>query len=255
MRSNIEKYAELKGISSRDAQQTFMQVIALKNLTLREARLIGGTALVIGYGNPRFSEDIDLSRISAPEKLAPFLGKAARELQNLLGLQSSATPPREGGLTWRINCRRPDGSQVRLHIDSQPYNCFSSHPVMVEYPGIAPFVFPSIELAEIVADKLIAVAFRRYLGGRDLFDLWYHRLKTPPPFSDRSVLNLVTLKLKLRRLRPQDFLDSLKLRLGAEPPKRVMAEWSRYLPRGLSDARLFREIYAAVRGHLLGIKL
>ena len=255
MMSNIEKYAELKGISSRDAQQTFMQVVTLKNLSLREARLIGGTALVIGHGNPRFSEDIDLSQISAPEKLAPFLGKAARELQNLLGLQSSATPPKEGGLTWCINCRQPDGSQVRLHIDSQPYHCLSSHPVMVEYPGIAPFVFPSIEMTEIIADKLIAIAFRKYLGGRDIFDLWYHRLKTPATFSDQSVMNLVTLKLKMRRLRQKDFMDSLNLRLGAEPSKRVIAEWSRYLPHGLRDARLFREIYAAARDHLLGIKL
>ena len=255
MMSNIEKYAELKGISNRDSLQTFMQVVALKNLSLREARLIGGTALVIGHGNPRFSEDIDLSQISAPETLAPFLGKAARELQSLLGLQSSATQPKRGGSTWRINCRQPDGSQVRLHIDSQPYRCFSSQPVMVEYPGVAPFVFPSIEMAEIIADKLIAIAFRKYLGGRDIFDLWYHRLKTPPAFSDRSVLDLVALKLKLRLLRPEDFMASLKARLGAEPSKRMMEEWARYLPRGLADARFFLEIYAAARGHLLAIKL
>lgn len=48
-----------------------MQVAVLKNLNFEEAVLIGGTALVMGNGNPRFSEDVDLAGVERPEVFYP----------------------------------------------------------------------------------------------------------------------------------------------------------------------------------------
>ncbi|MDO8519532.1 MAG: nucleotidyl transferase AbiEii/AbiGii toxin family protein, partial [Deltaproteobacteria bacterium] len=62
----IQRYARERGLSHRDASQTFMQVIVLRHLAVPGARLIGGGALVFGHGNPRFSEDIDLTQVPDP---------------------------------------------------------------------------------------------------------------------------------------------------------------------------------------------
>src|SRR3989338_11101342 len=93
----IEQYARERGLSLQDARQTFMQVVVLKNLAFPEARLIGGTALVLGHGNPRFSEDIDLTQVADPGLLKLGLARAPRELAGWFGHPVRLTAPKKDG--------------------------------------------------------------------------------------------------------------------------------------------------------------
>ena len=127
---------------------------------------------------------------------------------------------------------------------------------MIEYPGISPFVFPSIELNEILADKLIALAFRNNVSGRDIFDLWYHWLKqNDASAQDKLIKERVIKKLKLRHLSKTDFQHTIKEKLKSGITKRVTSEWERYLPRGLKDKTLYEHIFSVVENYISEITL
>lgn len=234
----IAQYARERNLSLRDALQTFLQIVVLKNITLPEARLMGGTALVLGYSNPRFSEDIDLTQVVHPHLLKPNLTKAAAELEGWLHCKTVLTPPKKNGRTWRLACLRRPSETVQLHIDCQEYPAHTSRPIVLQFPlhptasFIPTFVFEAEDVEEIMADKVIALACRPYLGGRDLFDLWFHWLKSEEWVSKRdAVSKLILKKLKDRSLASPRFFKLLKERLSFSPPlKRARYEWQRYLP-------------------------
>lgn len=228
----VEAYARSRGLSIQDASQTFMQVVVLKNLSLAGVRLIGGTALVLGHGNPRFSEDVDLTQVSDARLLRPGLVKAAGEIGNWFGKETTVTSPKGGGRTWRITCLLGRSEALRLHVDCQEYPAYSVHPVVVEFPSIQSFVFEAIGLDEIMAEKMIALAFRRYLGGRDLFDLWFHWLRLDDWTSKLpEIRKLIDFKLRDRSLARGEFLTLLKERLSTGLSlDRAREEWRRYLP-------------------------
>lgn len=229
----IEQYARERNLSNRDALQTFMQIIVLKNLSLPKVRLIGGTALVLGHGNPRFSEDVDLAGIASPTLLRPGLAKAAAELEGWLGQQTTLVPPKKGGQTWRLVCSASRSERLQLHIDCQEYPASTAHPIILQFPTIPSFVFETASLGEIMADKVIAVAYRRYLGGRDLFDLWFHWLQSDNWKNRKEeVQNHVEQKLKDRSLPRPELVRLLKSRLSFKVSlERARTEWKRYLPR------------------------
>ena len=248
MIENIKNYSRVKGLSERDALQVFMQVLILKNLHLDGAKIIGGTALVMGYGNPRFSEDIDLTGVSNPLDLKKHLEKGAKEIAGLLNGESSLKAPKENRVTWVVTCQISPSLSARLHVDSQPYKPLTHFPLMVEYPGLAPFVFPSIALEEIMADKLVALAFRNNLSGRDIFDLWHHWLKTTDAdLKKTAIQNHVKKKLRLRGLKTEDFIRNLHTKMKNGISGRLKEEWRRYLPTGLDDSILHERIFKTVK--------
>lgn len=256
MIKNIQNYAAAKKLSLKDALQVFLQVIVLKNLGLKSARLIGGTALVVGHENPRFSEDIDLTGVSDPFLLKPYLEKSARELEGLLGAEVSLSHPKPNAVTWRLSCKVTEVLFAKLHVDSQGYSALTSSPIMIEYPGVAPFAFASVALEEIMADKLVALAFRKNLSGRDIFDLWYHWLKMQS-FTDKSgaILEYVAQKLKMRKLKKEVFQKNISSKFEGAIPRRVQEEWSRYLPASLKNAEFYKSVFAAVKDFATHIKL
>lgn len=256
MIQSIEKYAQDKGISQQDALQVFMQVVALKNLLTQDATLMGGAALVMGHGNPRFSEDIDLTGVGNPLGLRTALTKSASEIGDLLTAKTRLTSPKPGRATWRILCEVRPGLSAQLHVDSQTYKPLTHHPIMVVFGGILPFVFPSIDLTEIMADKLIALAFRNYASGRDIFDLWFHWLRDKSISEmEAPIITMVRQKLSMRKLKTGDFLEKLQSKVTHGISKRVTDEWERYLPRTLQDPALYHTIFDAVSQKIRSLHL
>ena len=250
MIENIQRYASAKSLSMQDALQVFLQVMVLKNIHPGRAKLIGGTSLVIGHGNPRFSEDVDLTGVANPLVLKRDVEKAQRSIAGLLHASVNVAEPKTDRRTWRLTCECEGGLKARLHIDSQIYPALTQHPMVVEYPGIAPFVFSGVSVDEIMADKLVALAFRRNISGRDLFDLWYHWLRHDINSREKYVFGFVVQKLSMRSLSQHDFLDHIRHRLKADISKRVVAEWERYLPSGFKNESLYHEIFSLVRHYL-----
>lgn len=247
MIENIEKYSSQKNISRQDALQAFLQTAVLKNISINGIKLIGGTSLVMGASNPRFSEDVDLTGVSNPHMLKPCLEKSTKMIGEMLGADVELIAPKADRSTWRLTCELDDWGKIRLHIDTQPYPALTHQPLMIEYPGVSPFVFASVDVEEIMADKLIAIAFRRNLSGRDIFDIWYHWLKRSDSLDDYSgIRSYVVHKLKLRSLKQKDFLDKINSRLNRKITKRLIDEWERYLPGDLRNKELFEKIYSTV---------
>lgn len=245
----IHRYVRERKLSLQDAAQVFLQVAVLRHLSVPEATFMGGTALVLGYGNPRFSEDVDLTQIKDPERLRPGLLRAKAELEGWFSSPVVLVPPKPGLKTWRLTVRLGRAESIRLHVDSQPYKAHTSRPIVIEYPSIAPFVCPTLEVDEIMAEKILAVAFRRYLGGRDLFDLWFHWLRSDgEPSRRKDILGLVEKKIRERRLSRNDLRERLMSRLSVQVSlDRARDEWKRYLPPDFQQKAVLDEIVSRCR--------
>lgn len=251
---NIEKYAGLKSVPMRDALQVWMQMATLKNLSTKKGALIGGTALVIGHGNPRFSEDIDLTGVDDPMQLKSSIQKTVVDLEGMLGADVTVVPPKTDRRTWRIRCKISEALQAQLHVDSQVYLPLTHHPIVAEYPGITPFVVSSVALGEIMADKIVALAFRKNISGRDIFDLWYHWLRREEKV-DATIKDMIADKLHMRSLKKDDLLVALKTKLNHGITRRVEEEWNRYLPVSMKDPALYKEIFTAVKNGMASVTL
>lgn len=245
----IQRYSRERNLSLQDAAQIFLQVVVLKHLSVPQARFMGGTALVLGYGNPRFSEDIDLAQLSDPNLLRPGLVKAASELEGWFACPVTLTPPKSGGRTWRLVVRLGRAESLSLHVDSQEYKVYRSQPIVIQYPSISSFVCEAMALDEILAEKVIAVAYRRYLGGRDLFDLWFHWLKDQGDSARwETIRGYLEEKLRERSLVYLEFFQKLKERLSRTAAlERARSEWKRYLPADFQRPTVFEAILSSCR--------
>ena len=256
MISFISTYSKDKAISERDAIQTFFQVILLKNIAFENARLIGGTALVLGHSNPRFSEDIDLSNVEDPFYLRKSIEKGANEIAQWMNCSFKIKPPTKATRTWKTTFSLGHGPSINLHVDSQPNKTFTNLPIVISYPGIAPFIFPSVSVEEIMADKVLALALRNYVGGRDLFDLWNHWLRHENIKSiEMTVMKLLPKKLSQRGISDYDLFVEIRNRLKKGLPDRVLTEWERYLPSGLKKKEIFKEIYNCVTRYFETVRI
>ena len=245
---HVSSFARAREISYADSFQTFMQVVVLRHLTLTDVRLLGGTALVLGFHNPRFSEDLDFTNLPDPAALESTLSRARKELAGWVGREPLVTPPKEGKSTWRLTIRFGRAESIRLHIDSQRFQALTRHPIVIEYPGFSTIVVESLALSEIMAEKLIAVTMRKYLGGRDLFDLWFHWLRDGNHDMTAQAVELLARKLRDRKLARRDWHDALQRRLRKESSlDRAEEEWRRYLPQRFQKESVFSDIIEKCR--------
>ena len=217
---------------------------------------MGGTALVFGYGNPRFSEDIDLTQVKDPAPLVYGLTNAAREASQWLGSDVRLQKPKMGKRTWKMICTLSPSQSVRLHIDTQPFVARTSRPIIIEFPSVASFVCETLTLEEILSEKILAFIFRNYLSGRDIFDLWFHWLrKSDWETQVPDILHLVQLKLPERKLSNLKFQKGLKNRLSAQMRlERARLEWQRYLPADFQKEKIFTDILTCLQKLKIWIK-
>jgi len=160
----------------------------------------GGTALRWCYGGSRFSEDLDfvtpLSADDVRAKLNRTLNAVEREMVPHFG---------PGALTLSDKSTRPD--TLKLFADYRPAASREKISVKLEFEGIRKEILPETKnhilsalpavsyliasgdfrvprpnavlvvetLPEILSDKIRALLERRYLKGRDIFDIWYLR--------------------------------------------------------------------------------
>jgi predicted nucleotidyltransferase component of viral defense system len=240
----IKEYAEKRKISEFKAWQVFCQVLVLKNLSFEKARFMGGTALVFGNGNPRFSEDIDLTQVEDPLQLKTDLMRSVRDIRESLNVSASLKIPVAGKRTYRITCNVNQAQAIRLHIDSQEYPAYTHRPMVIEFPSLTPFVVSAIELNEILADKVMAISGRRYVNGRDLFDIWFHWLRQSQAENSRETINkLVQKKRSDRKISMSIFQNGLRrLTRISVFRERIEEEWRRYLPPDFQSKILGMEI-------------
>jgi predicted nucleotidyltransferase component of viral defense system len=139
----------------------------------------GGTALRLFYGNPRFSEDIDLVMVEGVEAfdLGPHMPKIGRYVEGsfpFIGTVSIVGQKEDTELKrWVLRTVSADSEQVvRVHIELATVPSHRNGPRILDFPPVHPAIRVE-DASEIMADKVCALAFRPYLKGRDLWDIHF----------------------------------------------------------------------------------
>lgn len=172
----------------------YVQVRALRSLHESEAfahlSFVGGTALRLVYGLPRFSEDLDFSLDEKPG----YRGEAwMRKLKSDLSVAGFAA-----AVTWNdrsvvhkawvrithllheAGLAAIEGQKlsIKLEIDTRPpAGAVRERRLVSRYAALA---LQHHDLPSLMAGKIHALLTRSYAKGRDWYDLVWYRGRRPP---------------------------------------------------------------------------
>ncbi len=218
---------------------------------MSEARLlagltfIGDTCLRACYGSQRLSEDLDFTGGSdfKKEDLAELARVLTDRLQTRYGLPVSVSEPvKTGGKvsTWKLTLETRPGQRhlpaQRIHLDICAIPSHDPRPMMLRNLygidlGTSGLILQAQSREEILADKLIALAFRENrLKNRDLWDIgWLVQQGVELP------AKLIPLKIRDHQHSDAEFATALQERttaLKTQPAYRddFMKEMRRFLP-------------------------
>ena len=232
-----------------------MTVLHRKDL-LRRLTFIGGTSLRLCYQSNRLSEDLDFTA-GSDFTADQFLGlgdEIKKHLEKKYGLNVSVYEPKKSltdTSTWKITIEkhrnRPDLPSQKMHIDicSLPSFEIEHRPIIDHYAigsSMAGLPIPVQSMSEILADKMVAFAFReRRIKPRDVWDIVWLKQQS----IDQNP-ELVIKKLVARKKSTDDFLakinqHALMVRSNADTKKKIYDELSRFLPRDVSKRTLHEE--------------
>ncbi len=219
---------------------------------------IGGTCLRVCYGSARLSEDLDFTGGSRFKKrdLADLARVLTERLQTRYGLPVTVSEPvKTGGKvsTWKLTIETRPGQRhlpaQRIHLDICAIPSHDPRPMMLRNLygidlGTSGLILQAQSREEILADKIIALAFRENrIKNRDLWDIaWLTQqgIELPTQF--------IPLKLKDHQRTNTEFITSLTERtasLHTQPVMRedFMKEMRRFLPATTVRDTVEKEAY------------
>jgi predicted nucleotidyltransferase component of viral defense system len=206
---------------------------------------MGGTCLRACYGSSRLSEDLDFTGGSDFQRsdLAELARVLVERLQTRYDLPVSVSEPvKTGGKvsTWKLTIETRSGKKhlpaQRIHLDICAIPSHDPRPMMLRNLygidlGTSGLILQAQSREEILADKVIALAFRENrLKNRDLWDIaWLTRQGIELP------AQLVPLKIRDHQREEAEFTALLEERIAAlktQPGMRddFMKEMRRFLP-------------------------
>ena len=221
---------------------------------------IGGTCLRACYGSPRLSEDLDFTggQDFTRQTLGSLASVLIARLEKKYSLKVQVAEPMKETLgvdTWKMTLlthpERKDLPPQRIHIDICAVPSHISRPMMLRNfygidMGTSGLIIRAQSREEILADKLIALAFRpNRIKNRDLWDiLWLKQQGIEMPSA------LIPVKIADHRREELEFMDQIRLRsasLGADPSVRMafIDEMRRFLPAKTVAATLEKEDFWA----------
>ena len=206
---------------------------------------IGGTCLRACYGSPRLSEDLDFTGGSGfkREDLSDLAVVLTERLRTRYGLPVSISEPvKTGGhvSTWKLTIETRTGQRhlpaQRIHLDICAIPSHVPRPMMLRNLygidlGTSGLILQAQSREEILADKMIALAFRENrIKNRDVWDIaWLVQQGVALP------AELIPLKIRDHRREKAGFASLLQSRFAAlkqEPQLRedFLKEMRRFLP-------------------------
>ena len=218
----------------------------------------GGTCLRACYGSVRLSEDLDFTGGAdfTREMLARLAGVLVERLEARYGLKVTAGEPTKESLgvdTWKLSVmtqpERKDLPAQRIHIDICAIPSHDRRPMMLRNVygvdlGTSGLILQAQSREEILADKIIALAFRpNRIKNRDLWDIaWLKQQGIELP------LALVPAKVSDHRHTVAEFRSQFKGRLSAlkaDPAVRrdFVKEMQRFLPAATVKETVEQETY------------
>jgi len=197
----------------------------------------GGTCLHLVHGGYRYSEDLDLAgRNLDGDTAARIVDRARPEVERLavqvLGQgEHGWKPPRTRGRVsthWFHFTPQATSQRIRVKIELARFPTYHAAVLPVRSPldllERRPLV-TALPPSELLAEKVTATLGRRYLKGRDLFDLW---------FLDAVLQTALDRDLLRRKLDDYAVVVSraqVQERLAAVAAADLEAEMDRFLPR------------------------
>ena len=227
--------------------------------TARAVAFVGGTALRFLEDLPRFSEDLDFSRLSTDGyEPVRWLEKLKRDL-HLSGFDSAirwierepvqvawvrtAHLLAEAGLSGHAQ----QNLSVKLEIDTRPPAGAAIQRTLVTRHFT--LVVSHYDLASLMAGKLHAPFTRGYAKGRDWFDLIWYRSRRPPTEPNMALLQHALDKTQgVGRYRAADWRTLLRERLAALDMPLLARDVQPFLERSADAALLERVNLEAILG-------
>ena len=206
---------------------------------------IGGTCLRACYGSLRLSEDLDFTGgvDFKREDLAELGEILVERLEDRYGLPVKVSDPvKEGGRvsTWKMSVETRPGQRhlpaQRIHLDICAIPSHDRRPMMMRNlygvdMGTSGLILQAESREEILADKLVALAFRENrIKNRDLWDMgWLVQSGVVLP------KELLPAKVEDHGRTWVEFSESLEERIGSlseqpEMRKDFVKEMRRFLP-------------------------
>lgn len=219
---------------------------------------IGGTCLRACYGSARLSEDLDFTGGSDFKKsgLAELARELTERLQTRYALRVSVSEPvKTGGnvSTWKLTIETRPGQRhlpaQRIHLDICAIPSHDPRPMMLRNLygidlGTSGLILQAQSREEILADKIIALAFRENrIKNRDLWDIgWLTQQGIELP------ARLIPIKIRDHQRENAEFVTVLTGRtasLKTEPATRedFMKEMRRFLPAATVRDTIEKEAY------------
>lgn len=215
---------------------------------LSSLTFIGGTCLRACYGSQRLSENLDFTGGSEfkKEDLSNLASELTARLKTRYGLPVQISEPTKTGgkvSTWKLTIETRSGRRhlpaQRIHLDICAIPSHDPRPMMLRnlYEidlGTSGLILQTQSREEILADKLIALAFRENrVKNRDLWDIaWLVQQGVLLP------AKLIPLKLRDHQRTHAEFTDILKERIAdlkGDPQMRdeFLKEMRRFLPAAI----------------------
>ena len=185
----LELVSKKEGYNAKlNAMREYLQAYILKVMhdesVFRSTAFVGGTALRFLHDLPRFSEDLDFSLALKPSYTFPDLLKKIMSELKAVGYEAALVYNdqktvnsafiRFSGLMFEagISPMKSQKFSVKIEIDTNPpQGAVLETKIVNKY---FPISFLSYEIDSLFAGKLHALLSRKYVKGRDYFDLgWY----------------------------------------------------------------------------------
>lgn len=219
---------------------------------------IGGTCLRACYGSERLSEDLDFTGGNDFQRsdLAELGDILTKRLQTRYGLPVSVSEPVKSTgkvSTWKLTVEtRPDRRHLpaqRIHLDICAIPSHDPRPMMLRNLygvdlGTSGLILQAQSREEILADKIIALAFRENrVKNRDLWDIaWLVQRGVQLP------VHLIPLKVRDHQRERTEFSSLLQTRIQAlrsDPDMRrdFIKEMLRFLPSATVRGTIEKEAY------------
>jgi predicted nucleotidyltransferase component of viral defense system len=221
----------------------FLQLLILKILYDRDYfknfAFVGGTALRFLYGLRRFSEDLDFSVIRKEgydfdiflEKIAYELGKTGLSLDIKKDteetVQSAILKFKDILFSLGLSHQKNQKLSIKLEVDSNPPEGWNTELSLVSKYFV--FTVTHFDIPSLYATKLHACFFRKYIKGRDFYDLlWYLGRGFTPNF---ELLNnaIEQTEHKKVNLSSENFKDFLREKLATVDFAKVRKDVERFI--------------------------
>ncbi|MFN3162856.1 MAG: nucleotidyl transferase AbiEii/AbiGii toxin family protein [Pseudohongiellaceae bacterium] len=254
-------YAAITPVIEKEILHHDIMDVLIKQGAMQQLTFIGGTAMRLCYNSVRLSEDLDFNggHEFSPANFDGLELAIQTYIQNKyetdVWVNKPADDKQGDTVSWKISivkeANRPDLPRQKMHIDVCAIPSFDveKRPLLNHYNIVVPtegLLVPVQSLQEMLADKLIALAYRaRQIEPRDIWDIVWIRQR-----GIRLSRHLVARKLAARNKQADDFRQALTLQLTnlmQEDAVRVdfNTEMSRFIPFKIRERTLDNPEYWA----------